>query len=130
MDLSQEGEADEAHEEEGEEVDTTREAESLKSSTSAATSTKGKKKKNKGKKKGKPSGMATSESTPALKEQSVDDLLEKLAIENGETASTCDTPSRPGIVELYMIPLRTMPASWLGLSVTFTLSSFLSFSKR
>lgn len=126
MDLIQEGEADEAHEEEGEEVDTSREAESLKSSTSAATPTKGKKKKNKGKKKGKPSGLATSESTAALKEQSVDELLEKLAIENGETASTSDAPSRLGMVELYMIPVRIMLASWLGLFHSFH-AIFFSF---
>lgn len=69
-----------------------------KKSTSTANATKSKKKKNKGKNKGKTPTALPVEPTPVKDEESVDELLEKLALQNGETASASETStSQPGI---------------------------------
>jgi hypothetical protein len=74
-----------------------------KKSTPTANATKSKKKKNKGKNKGKTPTALPVEPTPVKDEESVDELLEKLALQNGETASASETStSQPGVNHVLM----------------------------
>lgn len=100
--VMQDNEAENADEED--ELETKSEAQTSvqnsapKKSTPTGNATKSKKKKNKGKNKGKTSTAPAVEPTPVKDEESVDELLEKLALQNGETASASETStSQPGI---------------------------------
>lgn len=104
----QDNEAENADEEEDEletkgEAQTSVQNNAPKKSTPTVNATKSKKKKNKGKNKGKTLTALHVEPTPVKDEESVDELLEKLALQNGETASASETStSQPGVNHVLM----------------------------
>jgi len=65
------------------------------------------KKKNKGKRKGKSSTSATVEATHAVEGESLDELLERLAVQNEGSVSTSDSATAAGTSEVCSTSLTT-----------------------
>lgn len=95
-----------------------------KNSSLTANLSKSKKKRSKGKKKEKYSSLPVPEPNPGFEEESVDELLDRLVLQNEEVASTSDAATVPGILMIllqlnclqYVEPnlLEKMIMNWLA----------------
>lgn len=104
----EEEDADDVNVQDEGEVEISSGSQILKKGALTANLSKSKRKKSKGKKKEK----TTLESTPAIEEESVDEMLERLVLENEESASTSDTLTVPDIdpFEILVVDPRYLRA--------------------